>query len=98
MAPKTDGKPPRNLDHNFAEIHPLMNSGEASIEANRCLYCYDAPCIQACPTHIEVPRYIKQIGSKDFAGAARTILDANPMGHSCAHVCPVEVLCEGSCV
>ncbi len=75
-----------------------MSPEEARIEAERCLYCYDAPCIQACPTHIDVPKFIKQIASKDLRGSAKTILEANAMGHSCARVCPVEVLCEGACV
>ncbi len=68
------------------------------VEANRCLYCYDAPCAEACPTHIEIPRFIKQIASKNTRGAARTIFQANALGRSCSHVCPVEALCEGSCV
>lgn len=86
------------LEANFAEIAPPLKQEEAVIEANRCLYCYDAPCVQACPTHIEIPRFIKQIASKNLRGAARTIFQANAMGHSCARVCPVEVLCEGACV
>jgi glutamate synthase (NADPH/NADH) small chain len=83
---------------NFAEIVPPLKPEEARIEANRCLYCYDAPCIQACPTHIDIPRFIKQIASENLTGSAKTILEANAMGHSCARVCPVEVLCEGACV
>ena len=67
-------------------------------EANRCLYCYDAPCIHACPTHIDVPSFIKKIASGNLHGSARVIFDANPIGASCARVCPVEVLCEGACV
>lgn len=86
------------IEKNFKEIVPGLAPEEAAIEANRCLYCYDAPCIAACPTHIEVPRFIKQIASKNLRGSARTILEANPMGHSCARVCPVEALCEGACV
>lgn len=76
------------------ELSPL----EVSIEANRCLYCYDAPCTKACPTHIDIPRFIWQIADGNVKGSARTILDANPMGASCARVCPVEELCEGACV
>jgi dihydropyrimidine dehydrogenase (NAD+) subunit PreT len=82
----------------FSELTPPMKSEEARIEANRCLYCFDAPCIQACPTHIDVPRFIKQLATGNSVGSAVTILEANPMGHSCARVCPVEVLCEGACV
>ena len=82
----------------FQELKPAMRPEEANLEASRCLYCYDAPCIQACPTHIDVPRFIKQIASKNVEGSAKTILEANALGHSCARVCPVEVLCEGSCV
>ncbi len=76
------------------ELSPL----EVSIEANRCLYCYDAPCTNACPTHIDVPRFIAQIADGNLKGSARTILEANAMGASCARVCPVEHLCEGACV
>jgi glutamate synthase (NADPH/NADH) small chain len=83
---------------NFAEISPALRPEEAVIEANRCLYCYDAPCITACPTHIDIPRFIKQIASDNLTGSAKTILEANALGHSCARACPVEVLCEGSCV
>ncbi|MDE2293080.1 MAG: FAD-dependent oxidoreductase, partial [Elusimicrobia bacterium] len=75
-----------------------MRPEEARVEALRCLYCWDAPCVKACPTHIEIPRFIKQLASGDRVGAATTILEANPLGHSCARVCPVEELCEGSCV
>ena len=67
-------------------------------EANRCLYCFDAPCMHACPTHIDVPGFIKKIASGNLNGSARVIFDANPIGATCARVCPVEVLCEGACV
>jgi dihydropyrimidine dehydrogenase (NAD+) subunit PreT len=86
------------IEKNFAEIHPLMTQSEALLEANRCLYCYDAPCTHACPTHIDVPNFIKKIASGNLYGSAKTIFDANPIGSSCAKVCPVEVLCEGACV
>lgn len=86
------------IEANFAEISPAMTAAEALAEANRCLYCYDAPCIQACPTGIDVPSFIKKIASGNVTGAARVIFDANPIGATCARVCPVEVLCEGSCV
>jgi dihydropyrimidine dehydrogenase (NAD+) subunit PreT len=86
------------IEQNFGEIHPLMSTSEAIVEANRCLYCYDAPCTRACPTHIDVPAFIKKIASGNLTGSARVIFDANPIGSTCAKVCPVEVLCEGACV
>ncbi len=86
------------IEQNFAEIHPLLSKAEAILEANRCLYCYDAPCTHACPTHIDVPSFIKKIASGNLIGSAKVIFDANPIGSSCAKVCPVEVLCEGACV
>jgi glutamate synthase (NADPH/NADH) small chain len=86
------------IEANFAEINPAMNEAEAKFEANRCLYCFDAPCTHACPTHIDVPAFIKKIASGNLHGSARVIFDANPIGASCARVCPVEVLCEGACV
>jgi glutamate synthase (NADPH/NADH) small chain len=87
----------RNLER-FADLHPSLDGPAAVVEANRCLYCFDAPCTGACPTHIDVPRFIKKISSGNLRGAARTILEANILGLSCSRVCPVEVLCEGSCV
>ena len=86
------------IEENFAEINPAMSPAEALVEANRCLYCYDAPCMHACPTHIDVPSFIKKIASGNLLGSARVIFDANPIGATCARVCPVEVLCEGACV
>jgi glutamate synthase (NADPH/NADH) small chain len=82
----------------FPDLHPAFTSQEAVVEANRCLFCADAPCAAACPTHIDVPRFIKKISSGNLRGSAITILDANILGASCARVCPVDVLCEGSCV
>ena len=82
----------------FAEIAPPLTPDAAVAEAHRCLFCFDAPCTQGCPTHIDVPAFIKKIASGNLAGSAYVILDANPMGHSCARACPVEVLCEGACV
>ena len=82
----------------FGDLHPPLDKQAAVPEANRCLYCFDAPCTAACPTHIDVPRFIKKIASGNLGGSARTILDANILGASCARACPVEVLCEGACV
>jgi dihydropyrimidine dehydrogenase (NAD+) subunit PreT len=87
----------RNLER-FPELHPALDTQSALAEANRCLYCFDAPCTAACPTHIDVPRFIKKIASGNVRGSAVTILDANILGLSCSRVCPVDVLCEGSCV
>ena len=77
---------------------PLYSSAEAKAEADRCLYCADAPCIKACPTEIDIPTFIKKIASGNVRGAAATIFEQNLLGHSCARVCPVEVLCAGDCV
>jgi dihydropyrimidine dehydrogenase (NAD+) subunit PreT len=82
----------------FPDLHPAFDRQEALTEANRCLYCFDAPCAAACPTHIDVPRFIKKISTENLLGSALTILDANILGASCSRVCPVEVLCEGACV
>jgi glutamate synthase (NADPH/NADH) small chain len=79
-------------------LHPALDARAAVVEANRCLNCFDAPCMSACPTHIDVPRFIKKIASENVTGSARAILEANVLGASCSRVCPVEVLCEGSCV
>ena len=82
----------------LAEQLPPLSSHEALVEADRCLYCYDAPCTHACPTHIDVPKFIKKIASRNLLGAATTILNANLLGATCARVCPVQELCEGACV
>jgi glutamate synthase (NADPH/NADH) small chain len=87
----------RNLAQ-FPELHPAFDSQSALAEASRCLFCFDAPCMGACPTHIDVPRFIKKISSGNLRGSALTILDANILGLSCSRVCPVDVLCEGACV
>lgn len=86
------------LQDRFTELKPPMSKQEARVEANRCLYCFDAPCITACPTSIDVPTFIRKISTDNVTGAAVTILEANLMGASCARVCPVEELCEGACV
>src|SRR5215813_15344687 len=83
---------------NMAEIAPRYTAQEAIIEANRCLFCFDAPCIQACPTGIDIPSFIKKIANGNLTGAARAILSANILGASCARACPTAVLCEGACV
>ncbi len=87
-----------DLEKNFQEVHSGLTNREAMEEANRCLYCYDAPCIQACPTGIDIPTFIKKIASGNLKGSAKTIMTANPVGASCARVCPTEELCEGACV
>lgn len=82
----------------FSELKPALAPQAAVIEADRCLNCFDAPCTAACPTHIDVPGFIKRISSGNLRGSALRILDANILGSSCARVCPVDVLCEGACV
>ncbi|MFY9748776.1 MAG: NAD(P)-dependent oxidoreductase [Acidobacteriaceae bacterium] len=82
----------------FPDLHPPFVAQAAIAEANRCLNCFDAPCMAACPTHIDVPRFIGKIARDNLRGSALTILDANVLGASCSRVCPVEVLCEGACV
>ncbi|MGD0907820.1 MAG: NAD(P)-dependent oxidoreductase [Candidatus Acidiferrales bacterium] len=89
---------PEQYERNFSDITPPMNARQAAIEAARCLYCFDAPCTIACPTHIDVPGFIKRIMTHNVRGAARVILEANILGESCGRVCPTEVLCEGACV
>ncbi|MDB6127803.1 MAG: hypothetical protein JWM35_1699 [Verrucomicrobia bacterium] len=86
------------LAANFTDLKPPLRPQEAVVEANRCLFCFDAPCIMACPSGIDVPAFIKKIAFGNPASAAKTILTANILGASCARVCPTEVLCEGACV
>jgi glutamate synthase (NADPH/NADH) small chain len=82
----------------MAELEPRYRPQEAQAESDRCLYCFDAPCISACPTGIDIPGFIKKIAHGNLIGSARTIFEANPLGASCARVCPTAALCEGACV
>jgi dihydropyrimidine dehydrogenase (NAD+) subunit PreT len=86
-------------EQNFSDIHPPFDSRESAlVEANRCLFCYDAPCTKSCPTEINIPKFIKQITTDNVKGSAHTIFVSNIMGAGCSRVCPVEKLCEGACV
>lgn len=80
------------------ELLPPLTRNEAAVEAARCLMCYDAPCTHACPTHIDIPKFIKKIATENLRGSAGTILESNLLGATCARVCPVQELCEGACV
>jgi glutamate synthase (NADPH/NADH) small chain len=82
----------------FADAAPRLTASQALLEAERCLYCFDAPCATACPTEIDVPSFIKRIADGNVRGSARTILESNPLGGMCARVCPTENLCEAVCV
>ena len=83
---------------NFQELHPPLDQHEAKIEADRCYFCHDAPCMQACPTSIDIPLFIRQISTGNPKGSAKTIFDSNILGGMCARVCPTETLCEEVCV
>ena len=100
--PSPDIRPHRldkaEIDRNFADLHEPLSRSEALIEADRCYFCYDAPCTTACPTGIDIPGFIQKIRSDNIRGSARTILRENIMGGMCARVCPTEVLCEEACV
>ncbi|MDG2284149.1 MAG: NAD(P)-dependent oxidoreductase [Alphaproteobacteria bacterium] len=87
-----------DIEANFAELHPPLSAHEASVEADRCYFCHDAPCVTACPTGIDIPLFIRQIHAGNPLGAARTIFDENILGGMCARVCPTETLCEQACV
>ena len=89
---------PEALAQNFSDLHPAFDRHEARVAAERCLFCYDAPCITACPTSIDIPLFIREIMTGNTLGAAKTILDSNIMGGMCARVCPTETLCEEACV
>ena len=95
-----DGKPlsVAAIETNFLDLHEPLGLQQALAEANRCIYCYDAPCIQACPTRIDIPTFIHQIRTDNVIGSAKTILAENIMGGTCARVCPTEVLCQEACV
>ncbi|WP_028219053.1 NAD(P)-dependent oxidoreductase [Paraburkholderia oxyphila] len=86
------------LGCNFADVSPPLSADAAVVAADRCHYCYDAPCVAACPTGIDIPSFIRKIGNGNLKGAARDILSANPLGGMCSRVCPTEILCEGACV
>ena len=86
------------IAENFSDLHPPIDAAQAAVEAARCLYCYDAPCVNACPTGIDIPKFIHQIRTDNIAGSAKTILSENIMGGTCARACPTETLCEEVCV
>jgi glutamate synthase (NADPH/NADH) small chain len=86
------------IDRNFSDLHPPLSRAEALIAADRCYFCYDAPCTTACPTGIDIPAFIQKIRSDNIRGSAQTILRENIMGGMCARVCPTEILCEDACV
>ena len=89
----------KEYEQNFTDIHPPFETPDAAlVEANRCLFCYDPPCMKSCPTSINVPKFIKQIATENLKGSAHTIFSSNIMGAGCSKVCPVEKLCEGACV
>jgi len=90
--------PPEEYDANFADLHPPLGRHEALVEADRCYFCYDAPCITACPTSIDIPMFIRQIAADNPKGSAKTIFEQNILGGMCARVCPTETLCEEACV
>ena len=89
---------PEQYEQNFADIHPPLSPNSAAMEASRCLYCFDSPCMHACPTHIDISTFIKKIATGNLKGSAKTILESNWVPLTCAKACPVDVLCEGACV
>ncbi len=95
IAPKLS---PKQYEENFSEIHPAFTQNQAVTEANRCLYCFDSPCMKACPTHIDISTFIKKIATGNVKGSAKTILESNWIALTCAKACPVSELCEGACV
>src|SRR6188472_1560365 len=89
---------PGEYAHNFSDLHPPLDQHEALVESDRCYFCYDAPCMNACPTSIDIPLFIRQISTGNPLGSAKTIFDQNILGGMCARVCPTETLCEEVCV
>jgi dihydropyrimidine dehydrogenase (NAD+) subunit PreT len=89
---------PAEYETNFSDLHPRLDKHEALVASDRCYFCYDAPCMTACPTSIDIPMFIRQIGTGNAIGAAKTIFDQNILGGMCARVCPTETLCEEACV
>jgi dihydropyrimidine dehydrogenase (NAD+) subunit PreT len=89
---------PQEYDANFSDLHPAYDKHEALVAADRCYFCYDAPCMTACPTAIDIPMFIREISTGNTLGAAKTIFDQNILGGMCARVCPTETLCEQACV
>jgi len=88
----------QEIAENFSDLHPPLNAQQVQVEASRCLFCYDAPCVTACPTAIDIPKFIRQLATENVTGAAKSILSANIMGGTCARACPTEILCEEKCV
>ncbi|MGO7424784.1 NAD(P)-binding protein, partial [Rhizobium ruizarguesonis] len=89
---------PAEYDANFSDLHPRLDNHEALVAADRCYFCYDAPCMTACPTSIDIPLFIRQISTGNPIGSAKSIFDQNILGGMCARVCPTEELCEQACV
>ncbi|MBA2248751.1 MAG: NAD(P)-dependent oxidoreductase [Chitinophagaceae bacterium] len=99
MSIQNNRLPEKEYAENFSDLHPPFENKEAAlVEANRCIFCYDAPCTKSCPTGIDVPKFIKQITTDNIKGSAHTIFISNIFGGGCSRVCPVEKLCEGACV
>ena len=93
------GLPPRITRSNFADVAPPLDAKRSAlVDSSRCYFCYDAPCIEACPTGIDIPNFIRKIATGNRKGAAVTILEENIFGGACARVCPTEILCERACV
>ena len=86
------------LKNNFSDVHPPLDDHKALVASDRCYFCYDAPCVTACPTSIDIPQFIREISTGNTLGAAETILEQNILGGMCARVCPTETLCEQACV